>query len=165
MPAPKKMSPEKFAQLQKTIDVLNEHFPKAFPKKGGLPVKPLALHITKQIMPKVKELNLDVTWSQLRTALAYWCSRAYYLKTFKTSTHRIDINGDVAGALTPEHQKYAKERFQRLFKRSETKNHEAPTSLQDANSINDENQAAEMADYNAAVDAEFAGVTESKEAC
>jgi ProP effector len=158
MASAKKLSPEKFQQLHKTLDVLNEHFPKAFPKKGGLPVKPLALEINRQIMAKVKELQLGISWSQGRIALAHWCSRAYYLRAFKTATHRINLNGEVDDSLTPEHQKYAKERLKRLIKRSEIKNHELPASLHDAQSISDDEVAADQADHLAEVDAEFEGL-------
>ncbi|WP_410951071.1 ProQ/FinO family protein [Pseudomonas sp. S1(2024)] len=155
MPAKKKLSPEQMEQLVKTLATFNEHFPKAFPKKGELPVRPLAISINRQIMAKVKEQQLGLTWNQVRIALAYWCSRKFYLNAFKKATHRIDLNGEVAESLTPEHQKYAKERFKRLMKRSETKNHEAPTSLQNAQSINDEQQAADKADHDAAMDEEL----------
>lgn len=154
MAAPSK---QKLEQLQQTIDVLNEHFPAAFPKRGGLPVKPLALDINRQVMAKVKELQLGLTWGQVRFALGYWCNRAYYYKAFKTATHRINLNGEFADALIPAHQQYAKERLKRLFKRSETKNHEAPTSLQNAQELRDEHQNAEKADHDAVIEAERAG--------
>lgn len=155
MPANKKLSPEQMEQLVKTLAVLNEHFPVAFPKKGGLPVKPLTVKINRQIMVKAKELKLALTWSQMRVALAYWCSRKFYLNAFKKASHRIDLNGEVAEALTPEHQKYAKDRLKRLMKRSETKNHEMPTSLQNAQTINDEQRAADKVDQDAVMDEEL----------
>jgi ProP effector len=132
MNAVTRFSAEKFAQIHKTIDVLNEHFPKAFPKKGGHPVQPLKLHIHKDILQKSKELNLGITWSQVRAALSFWCSRAYYLTAFKNAAHRIDLNGEVVYTLSSDHRAFAKARKNKKWKK------EIPATLAEVNEAVDE---------------------------
>lgn len=85
------------AQKQKAlalIDVLQEVYPNAFPKKP-LGKVPLAIGITEQLI-SIKE-KLGVSANLIRIAMELWCSGVRYKESLKIGSPRYNLDGSYAG--------------------------------------------------------------------
>lgn len=112
-------APNKFETLLINLGKLQDAFPLAFPrKKGARAVQPLKEQIHKDILVKSRELNLGLSYNDVRAVLRYWTTRAFYLKAFKRATGRIDLEGNVVNHVTDEHKVYAKELKHKIWKRA-----------------------------------------------
>lgn len=112
-------APNKFETLLINLAKIQDAFPKAFPrKKGARAVQPLKEQIHKDILIKSRELNLGLSYNDVRAVLRYWTTRAFYLKAFKRATGRIDLDGNVVNHVTDEHKVYAKELKHKIWKRA-----------------------------------------------
>lgn len=90
-----------FQDLIANIDTCNLLFPRAFPKRiSGLPVYPLKVGIGKELHAALVAAGNEISMIAVRRLLSHWCSRAFYLKSFKHAVHRIDLNGEPAGEIT-----------------------------------------------------------------
>ncbi|WP_338924392.1 ProQ/FinO family protein (plasmid) [Pseudomonas silesiensis] len=81
-----------FNLMNTHLEVIQKLFPLAFPAKGE-PVKPLKTKVSVDLVEALKESNPDITADHVQRVLGYWCSRRFYLKSFKEATHRIDLAG------------------------------------------------------------------------
>lgn len=82
------------------LDVLQQHFPKAFPPKGKAVVRPLQVNIAPIIEMSLKEKGCDLELSRIKRALGFWCSRKFYLKAVVREQHRVDLNGHLVDEVT-----------------------------------------------------------------
>lgn len=112
------LEPDKFHVMIANLHKLQDAFPKAFPRKNEGPVQPLKQQIHKDILAKSRELDLGLSYNDVRHILKYWVSRPFYLRAFKKATSRIDLDGNVVNHVTDEHKAYAKELKHKLWKRA-----------------------------------------------
>lgn len=112
-----------YQEVFANIDICNALFPKTFPKRGGAQVKPLKVGIAKELQAALAASGHDVSMNAIRRLLTYWCSRNFYLKSFKKAVNRIDLAGEPAGAVTEDQRSIAKltltERANRLQAKKE----------------------------------------------
>lgn len=118
-----RMTQAQYQEVFANIDICNSLFPKTFPKRGGAQVNPLKVGIAKELQIALAEAGHDVSMNAIRRLLTYWCSRNFYLKSFKKVVTRIDLAGDPAGAITEDQRSIAKltltERADRLQAKKE----------------------------------------------
>lgn len=81
-----------FNLMKRNLEVIKTLYPLAFPAKGQ-PVKPLKTKVADDLVVALKDSHPDITAAHVQHALAFWCSRRFYLKSFKAATHRIDLAG------------------------------------------------------------------------
>ena len=74
---------------------------------------PLAIGIDKQVIARQPDLPRKV----LRIALGQHTNSLRYLKTLEKATHRFDLDGQPADALTDEHRKHAAATLRERFKK------------------------------------------------
>ena len=74
---------------------------------------PLAIGIDKQVIARQPDLPRKV----LRIALGQHTNSLRYLKTLEKATHRFDLDGQPAEALTDEHRKHAATTLRERFKK------------------------------------------------
>lgn len=94
--------------IKAALEVLYEHFPKAFIKEGD--AKPLKVGILEDLKARLDELP-GVTMSKLRGAVRMYASRLRYLYTVREGVMRVDLEGNDTEPVSADHAKYAKERF------------------------------------------------------
>ena len=97
-----------YQEVFANIDICNALFPQAFPKRGGAQVKPLKVGIAKELQSALQAAGHEVSMKAIRRLLTYWCSRNFYLKSFKNAASRIDLAGEPAGEITEEQRSIAK---------------------------------------------------------
>lgn len=116
------------------IDICNALFPKTFPKRGGEKVSPLKVGIAKELQLALAGGGHEVSMNAIRRLLTYWCSRNFYLKSFRSATQRIDLAGEPAGEVTDAQRAIANatltERANRLKAKQETQIEGAETIAQ-----------------------------------
>ena len=89
-------------RLERTLDLiaaLQARHPLAFAPKNTHPVQPLAADIVTQAYESLKSTDPAVTLYEVGQAVEHWEGRKFYLKSFETATHRIDLAGHPAGTL------------------------------------------------------------------
>lgn len=108
-------------------DILIELFPLAFNLQRP---QPLALGIHEQILSLPKNARGDLEEEALRHALTCYCRRHKYLAATRAGVPRINLDGSVAGDVSPNEQRYADNiityRARRNAKRKEPAPVEAP---------------------------------------
>jgi sRNA-binding protein len=77
--------------------------------------RPLKLRIDVDMMPA---LDGAVTQAELAAALAFYCGASGYLRRLLTGAWRIDLAGNVCGAVTREDEAYAKRVLARCKERA-----------------------------------------------
>ena len=97
-----------YQEVFANIDICNALFPQTFPKRGGAQVKPLKVGIAKELQSALQASGHEVSMKAIRRLLTYWCSRNFYLKSFKNADSRIDLAGEPAGEVTAEQRSIAK---------------------------------------------------------
>ncbi|MCE3044120.1 MULTISPECIES: ProQ/FINO family protein [Legionella] len=101
------------------IDWLIEHFPNAFFKKP-VQVKPLQIGIFDDIIEFYDRLESPpFSKKSLREALNYYSSSPAYLSCQKVNTARVDLYGNEVDVVTEEQAKYAHQRFQTRYTKSD----------------------------------------------
>ena len=74
---------------------------------------PLAIGIDKQILARLS----DVERKTLRIALGMHTHSLRYLKSMEKATHRLDLDGNSAEEVTPDHRSHASEVLRERFKK------------------------------------------------
>lgn len=118
---PNRLNPTQFQGIFDNIDTCNRLFPKAFPKKGAEKVMPLKVGIAGELRTALADAGHEISMKAVRRLLTYWCSRNFYLKSFKRADFRIDLAGNPAGEVTDQQRVIAKEELGGRAKRREAK--------------------------------------------
>ncbi|WP_058524520.1 ProQ/FINO family protein [Legionella birminghamensis] len=101
------------------IDWLIEHFPNAFFKKP-VQVKPLQIGIFDEIIEFYDRLDSPpFSKKALREALNYYSSSPAYLSCQKVNAARVDLYGNEVDVVTEEQAKYAHQRFQNRYTKTD----------------------------------------------
>lgn len=100
-----------FEQMLGDLHALQQRFPKAFPVKGSeTKVSPLKINIDQDLTDALKGTDLELSNNQVRKVLQFWCSRRFYLKSFKTSSHRVNLAGEPRELVTDKDREDAQKR-------------------------------------------------------
>jgi len=89
-------------RLERTLELiaaLQSQHPLAFPPKNSAPVQPLFAGIVTQAFESLVQTHPTVTSHEVEQAVDYWEGRKFYLKSFETATHRINLAGEPAELL------------------------------------------------------------------
>lgn len=107
-------------KISLTIDILQEKFPSAFPRKPA-PKVPLAMGTTIKLCEMISNGELDVKAFILKSAIKCWCSSiGYYAVCMTAGSPRYDLNGEPKGVVLERHAKYAQDRLaERMCKYNE----------------------------------------------
>ncbi len=101
---------EKRQKLFKTVEWLEETFPKSFSKTDP---KPLKLRIEFDIFEIIKD-NDDFSNVNIRNALGFYTSRLAYQESFLTHSHRVDLDGNEAEEIEQKHKDFAATRIEEI---------------------------------------------------
>lgn len=94
-----------------TIDILQDKFPLAFPKKPN-PKVPLAIGTTKYLYKLIGKREIDINRGMVNPALKCWCSSlSYYAACLNEGAPRYGLNGEVIGEILDYQAKYAQEKL------------------------------------------------------
>ncbi len=102
---------------KEAVDWLMQAFPHCFHPKAPLPLKN---GIGKEIMDQwvyLSSLPYDQKMpsrTAIYRAMGWYATRLRYYTSFKTATHRIDLDGKEAGEITEAEKEYAREKAQTL---------------------------------------------------
>lgn len=108
----KRLSDTQFSEVHRNIDLCNALFPLAFPKRiTRVELQPLKIGINDDLFIALNEAGHAVSMKAIRRMLGHWCSRPFYLKAFKKSQVRIDLQGQPVAPLTDEEKLIAKTQF------------------------------------------------------
>ena len=97
--------------IMEAMDLLCEHFPKAFIKEGDC--KPLKIGILEDLKPRIVDIP-GLSISKIRAAVRIYTSRLRYLYALREGSQRVDLDGNECGAVLAEHAAYARERFNEI---------------------------------------------------
>lgn len=89
---------------------LQKHFPLAFPVNPA-PKVPLKEGILKDAEQHLERLG--ITSEQLKLGIATWCRGVRYWASMVENAPRLDLNGQVAGVVTPAQALHAKQQASR----------------------------------------------------
>lgn len=98
-----------FSLMIEHLQLIQTKFPKAFPPKGE-PVNPLKTKVANDLAEALKESHPEITSTNLQRVLGYWCSRRFYLKSFKDATHRINLDGEPVEPISDADRENAQKR-------------------------------------------------------
>lgn len=108
---------------KKTINLaltwLYEHFPESFNLDN---VKPLKLHIDKDIYPHIEQEG-SPSRIKIRSALKYYTHNIDYIKALINGTHRYDLKGQQAEEITQEQKDFARDKLEEISNSIKTKKH------------------------------------------
>lgn len=105
----------------KVVDWLIEQFPAAFFRKAS-EVRPLKIGIFDDIIDFYDRLEAPPhSKKALREAINYYSGSPAYLKAQQADTARIDLYGIEIDTVTEEQAKYAYQRYQHRYKKSDDK--------------------------------------------
>jgi ProP effector len=108
----KRMNDSQFEEVHRNIDMCNTLFPQAFPKRiSEIKPRPLKIGINQDLVAALRAAGHEISMSATRRMMAYWCSRSFYLNSFKSAEQRIDLQGQPVAALTAEEKEIAKKQF------------------------------------------------------
>ena len=94
-------------QARELLKTLQERFP-AF--RDCLP---LAIGTDKELLARIPDLDRKL----LRIALGMHAHSLRYLKAMEKATHRVDLDGNPATEVSPEHRQHAAETLRERFKK------------------------------------------------
>ena len=107
------MTADHHAQVQATLDLLAERWPKTFSVYEARR-RPLKVKIHSDILAA---LDGAITPDELKRALAHYCKNPGYLRNTLTGGWRIDLNGNPAGVVTRAEEANAKQQLALIEKR------------------------------------------------
>lgn len=84
-------------RLERTLHLiatLQAKHPLAFAPKNAHPVQPLATDVATEAYDSLRLTDKTVTPQEVNQALEYWEGRKFYLKSFESATHRINLAGE-----------------------------------------------------------------------
>src|SRR5215831_11557139 len=99
------MNTEQLDRARAALETLVERFPLAFTN----PPRPLKIGVTKDLIAAVAGA---ISAQTVRDAIAIWCRRPAYLQVQVEGAARIDLNGNVTGAVTADQAAGAKHRLE-----------------------------------------------------
>jgi len=106
----KRPKPQWLEQVQYGVELLKAYFPHCF--KSALDVQPLKIGIKQDLVKFLSTINEIVTEDKacMVKSLSYYVNMPAYLKSVVVGKGRIDLNGQPAGVVTVEEEKYSQER-------------------------------------------------------
>lgn len=110
---------KKKAEIKTALKWLYEQFPLTFNPKN---IKPLKLHIDKDIYPYLEKEN-GPSKIKIRLALKYYTQNVHYLKALISGTHRYDLEGHQGEEITQEQKTFAQEKLERVLQAIKGKKH------------------------------------------
>jgi len=87
------------SKVVRGMTILKMSYPSLFDNESPLPI---ALGVKERILEEQ-----PVSKSAIRRAIQFYCNNISYLKSFKSNTHRYNLDGSVATKLTDEDKSYA----------------------------------------------------------
>jgi sRNA-binding protein len=106
-PNPTKQKPAWLEYAQYGVELLKAHFPNCF--KDIKETQPLKVGI-KQDLAKIISTRTEIVIGDkacMVSSLAYYVNSLAYLKNMVAGAHRIDLDGNQAGLVTPEEAQYS----------------------------------------------------------
>jgi ProP effector len=125
---------EPFSKKDKilVVDWLIENFPQTFFKKAKQ-VKPLQIGIFDEIIEFYERLdNPPFSKKALREALNFYSSSPAYLLCQKVNTARVDIFGNEVDIVNDDQAKYAYQRYQERYEKTDASNKKKSSKNSDA---------------------------------
>jgi len=108
-------------RLSLTIDILQEKFPIAFPRKPN-PKVPLAIGTAKYLYKLINKGEIDINHGMVNPAIKCWCtSLSYYAACLTQGAPRYGLNGEVIGEILDYQAQYAQERLIESMQRIKAK--------------------------------------------
>ncbi|HAR55325.1 MAG TPA: RNA chaperone ProQ [Idiomarina baltica] len=97
---------EKLTKSKDVIAYLAEQFPNCFSLQGD--AKPLKIGIFEDLAKRLED-DEKVSKTRLRTALRHYTNSWRYLRSVKTGTERVNLDGEAVEKVLDEHQQHAAE--------------------------------------------------------
>lgn len=104
-------------RLERSLDLiaaLQSKHPLAFAPKNSHPVQPLATGIAAQAYESLVQSDPSATPQEVEQAVEYWEGRKFYLKSFESATHRINLAGEPVEVLDDADREKAMSRKQSI---------------------------------------------------
>ena len=101
---------KKKKEIKSALAWLYEHFPDGFNLDN---IKPLKLHIDKDIYPYLKQEGAP-SKIKIRFALKYYTHNLDYLKALINGTHRYDLKGQQVEKVTQEQKDFAQDKLEEI---------------------------------------------------
>lgn len=76
------------------IATLQAKHPLAFAPKNANPVQPLGINVATEAYESLRLSDPTITPQEVDQAVEYWEGRKFYLKSFESATHRINLWGE-----------------------------------------------------------------------
>jgi ProP effector len=150
------------ARIDAVIRLLCDSFPQTFSRRGQYP-RPLKVGVYADALAA---LGCAIQPRDLRSALRAYTSRGGYLRALTAGAPRIGIEGEPAGAVTPDEELVAKARLAELAKRAAPTPVPGKTTLAAQNELETPAQtsAAEVANALAPADPKRLSLADLREA-
>jgi sRNA-binding protein len=116
-PITAKRRKRKHEQALALLAIIQKTFPLAFPPKNTTTVYPLQPDITKDLMRSLSVRGILAREDDVQGALNYWCSQKFYLKSFETQSHYVDLTGFETSPVTAEEREAALAQKRELVRR------------------------------------------------
>lgn len=116
-PITAKRRKRKHEQALALLAIIQKTFPLAFPPKITTSVYPLKPDIAQDLMRSLSVRGIVAREDDVQGALNYWCSQKFYLKSFETQSHYVDLTGFEAGLVTTEEREAALAQKRELLRR------------------------------------------------
>ena len=124
--------PSHTENIRKALELLYEHFPKAFVRKGD--VRPLKIGVFDDLRVRIRDID-GLSVSKVRDALRIYTSRLAYQRALQQDgARRIDLDGNECGEVDSGHVAFARERSEaiRAARREKLQSARASASDSDA---------------------------------
>jgi sRNA-binding protein len=116
-PITAKRRKRKHEQALALLAIIQKTFPLAFPPKNTTPVYPLKPEIAQDLLRSLGVRGIKAREDDVQGALNYWCSQKFYLKSFETQTHHVDLTGFETSQVTTEEREAALAQKRELLRR------------------------------------------------
>lgn len=104
--------PSHTENIRKALELLYEHFPKAFMRNGE--VRPLKIGVFYDLRERIKDID-GLSVSKVRDALRIYTSRLAYQRALQQDgARRIDLDGNECGEVDSGHVAFARERSEAI---------------------------------------------------
>ena len=122
--------PSHTQNVLKALELLYEHFPRAFVRKGE--VRPLKIGVFDDLRERIKDID-GLSVSKVRAALRIYTSRLAYQRALQhDGARRIDLDGNECGEVDSGHVAFARERSEAIRNARREKLKAARTAESDA---------------------------------
>ncbi len=120
--SPATPTPHPRERARALLERLSETFPDAFRPPGDRSLKPLKLHIHKDLLPAIKDWGFDAV--AMKYALGMYTRQLRYQIALLGNAQRIDLQGQPAGEVSEAHREKAREQVE-LIREKRKKSQEA----------------------------------------